>query len=682
MRRIHLTSFRPSHLALLVLPGLVTACPSDDTSATASATDSDTEDESTSNDDDDPTDDPDTSTTEDPSMPTTSSPSTTVDPDSSSSSETSESDSDPSTSTGGPVCGDGVVDQGEDCDSDDLDGEDCASQGFLGGELACASDCTFDIDACTQATCGDDIIEGTEECEGDDLNGSDCVMEGFDAGELACDACAFDTDACIMFSCGDNMQQDKELCDGADLAGEDCVSQGFPGGGTLLCDANCGGFDDSQCLDVACGNGVVEPGEVCDGADVGGATCGDLGFTDGSITCADDCQSTSATGCFTQTSFCATPGSSIGPDANVITLSNLDVAGLVGNVIDVNVSVDLTHTFLGDLDTFVSHTNTNTQTFLIQDTCSLADDMNATFDQDLGVVPDCVEPIGIEGVVLPVGSLDVFNGVAGSGNGTWQLNITDDAFGDAGVLAEWCVIISTDAPADQGCSAAFEQDAYDASTTFIEATELADTRMAIAWDGTNLWSASGGGPQGNRTASHDAAGVVLQYFQPNLDLRSVFTLGDGTGPLYSRAYNDPQIRVQQAPGVFVNDVVLAGGVLDAQSAVVWDEGTSEFIAHIGGTVGTWDAAGNSTGSVALAGFGVGNENQYPQNRGVASACGYYLTYSESTLSAWDAAGARVDTTVLNGAGASFDSHFSYSYAQGTFFVLDDVGGSWRAYDVL
>jgi hypothetical protein len=38
-----------------------------------------------------------------------------------------------------------------------------------------------------------------------------------------------------------------------------------------------------------CGNGVVEPGEACDGADLMGYTCLSLGFTSGALACASGC---------------------------------------------------------------------------------------------------------------------------------------------------------------------------------------------------------------------------------------------------------------------------------------------------------------------------------------------------------------------------------------------------------
>jgi cysteine-rich repeat protein len=46
-----------------------------------------------------------------------------------------------------PVCGDGLVAGGEECDDGNLSGATCATQGFAGGTLAC-SFCMFDESAC------------------------------------------------------------------------------------------------------------------------------------------------------------------------------------------------------------------------------------------------------------------------------------------------------------------------------------------------------------------------------------------------------------------------------------------------------------------------------------------------------------------------------------------------------
>jgi hypothetical protein len=46
-----------------------------------------------------------------------------------------------------------------------------------------------------------------------------------------------------------------------------------------------------------CGNGVVDPGEVCDGSELLGETCQSQGFTSGSLTCSADCSSFDTSAC-------------------------------------------------------------------------------------------------------------------------------------------------------------------------------------------------------------------------------------------------------------------------------------------------------------------------------------------------------------------------------------------------
>lgn len=62
---------------------------------------------------------------------------------------TTATDTDDDT-TSGAMCGDGVIERGEDCESRDLDGQDCTTVAgdFLAGELACTASCTFDTRGC------------------------------------------------------------------------------------------------------------------------------------------------------------------------------------------------------------------------------------------------------------------------------------------------------------------------------------------------------------------------------------------------------------------------------------------------------------------------------------------------------------------------------------------------------
>jgi hypothetical protein len=78
-----------------------------------------------------------------------------------------------------------------------------------------------------------------------------------------------------------------EQCDGAELGGKACTDVGYYGG-TLACGASCL-FDFSGCSGH-CGDGVINGGEQCDGADVQGKTCSDYGFyASAGLTCSVAC---------------------------------------------------------------------------------------------------------------------------------------------------------------------------------------------------------------------------------------------------------------------------------------------------------------------------------------------------------------------------------------------------------
>ena len=199
------------------------------------------------------------------------------------------------------TCGDGVAQGSEVCDGDDLRGEDCVSQGYTGGTLGCNEGCdAYDTSQCTGTgpVCGDDVAQGSEVCDGDDLQGEDCVSQGFTGGELGCnEGCdAYDTSGCLTTVCGDDVADEGEVCDGDDLRGEDCVSQGFSGG-TLSCNGDCTGYNTSGCYTSLCGNDIAEEGEVCDGIDLGGEDCVSQGFSSGSLSCNADCNGFITTDC-------------------------------------------------------------------------------------------------------------------------------------------------------------------------------------------------------------------------------------------------------------------------------------------------------------------------------------------------------------------------------------------------
>jgi subtilisin-like proprotein convertase family protein len=120
-------------------------------------------------------------------------------------------------------------------------------------------------------------------------------------------------------------------------------------------------------------------------------------------------------------------------------------AGAVVN--DVNITIQLDHSWMGDVD--INLTGPNGQTVaLVAGNCGINDNVNATFDSEAangiacaagataGPHENCPGQFAtfatINNVVRPVGDLSVFYGAAG--NGTWTLTFADNVGGDGGCL--------------------------------------------------------------------------------------------------------------------------------------------------------------------------------------------------------------------------------------------------------
>ncbi|NUO50901.1 MAG: hypothetical protein HOV80_18770 [Polyangiaceae bacterium] len=209
-----------------------------------------------------------------------------------------------STSTGnmgggggsGETCPNGTIDAGEDCDGANLNGATCTSigQGFTGGALSCADDCTYDTTECiAPPDCGNGMIDAGEQCDGALLNGGTCQTQGFASGTITCGSgCQYNTGQC--YTCGNGQIENAEECDGTNFGGMTCLSLGHDGG-LLSCAANCLSINQNACSD--CGDNVIESPEVCDGAALGGQTCQSQGFSGGTLTCNAACSAFNTAGC-------------------------------------------------------------------------------------------------------------------------------------------------------------------------------------------------------------------------------------------------------------------------------------------------------------------------------------------------------------------------------------------------
>jgi hypothetical protein len=177
--------------------------------------------------------------------------------------------------------GDGDGDPGEsgtDMGSGDGDGDPTPGDGDGDGDPTTGD----------PAVCGDGLKAGEEECDGTDLGGLNCGDFGFDDGTLVCaNDCTLFTNACS--TCGDGQLAATEACDGSNFGGLTCTDLGYASG-TLSCAPDCSNVIETACMQApACGNGALDPGEACDGANLGGQTCQSLGFDGGVLACTPGC---------------------------------------------------------------------------------------------------------------------------------------------------------------------------------------------------------------------------------------------------------------------------------------------------------------------------------------------------------------------------------------------------------
>jgi cysteine-rich repeat protein len=178
-----------------------------------------------------------------------------------------------------PLCGDGLIQAGEQCDDANADDSDfCTSlcqnatcgDGFLHTNFEdCDDGNGDDTDDCTAvcelAACGDGFVHaGVEECDdANDENDDDCATtceiilcgDGEQVGNEECDDANMDetdecTSACTIATCGDGfLHAGVETCDDGNLSNNDaCVG---------------------DCVPAVCGDGFTQLGvEECDDANM------------------------------------------------------------------------------------------------------------------------------------------------------------------------------------------------------------------------------------------------------------------------------------------------------------------------------------------------------------------------------------------------------------------------------
>lgn len=131
------------------------------------------------------------------------------------------------------------------------------------------------------------------------------------------------------------------------------------------------------------------------------------------------------------------------PDNNTPVTSTIAVSGTLGSVTDVNVRVNITHPYDADLDVYLIGPD-GTRVELFTDVGGSGDNFADTVLDDEAAVAITAGSAPFTGSYRPEGSLAALDGR--SANGTWPLELTDDAAGDVGTLNNWELTIATSEP--------------------------------------------------------------------------------------------------------------------------------------------------------------------------------------------------------------------------------------------
>lgn len=146
----------------------------------------------------------------------------------------------------------------------------------------------------------------------------------------------------------------------------------------------------------------------------------------------------------TQAFYCVSPNLAIPDNNSVGVFSELTIAN-GGNVTDLNISLNVTHTYIGDLVFKLKQLGTGSEvTFINRPTSCSGNDINAIFDDEAATGITCTTSVPtLSGSMRPASPLTVFDGQPR--NATWRLTVTDLANSDIGTVNQWCLSGTTGA---------------------------------------------------------------------------------------------------------------------------------------------------------------------------------------------------------------------------------------------
>ena len=122
------------------------------------------------------------------------------------------------------------------------------------------------------------------------------------------------------------------------------------------------------------------------------------------------------------------------------TVNSPNVINATGSIVDVNVRLNITHTWDADLDLYIKHPD-GTLVELSTDNGSSGDNYNNTLFDDEAAISVVGQTAPFAGTYKPEGLLSVLDGKPAAG--TWQLVVTDDEGQDTGFLNSWQLEMTT-----------------------------------------------------------------------------------------------------------------------------------------------------------------------------------------------------------------------------------------------
>ncbi len=148
--------------------------------------------------------------------------------------------------------------------------------------------------------------------------------------------------------------------------------------------------------------------------------------------------------------YCSSPRIAIPDDDATGVTSNIQIND-PGYIMDLDVKLDVTHSWVGDLVFTLKHPETDSKITLIDKPGYPASSSGCDQDGIITILDDEISspvenkcassPLAISGIYQPQENLSVFIGQNISG--TWKLTVSDNYHADTGTLNQWCLAATT-----------------------------------------------------------------------------------------------------------------------------------------------------------------------------------------------------------------------------------------------